>query len=105
MSFGDFAGLTVVMATFFGISMVLASAYRRRLAYKERRLDVAVSSLSLNAREGELEKRVRVLERIVTQNGSTADIARQIEALRGEPDTLIPSGPSERTLIAEATTQ
>lgn len=102
MNFGDFAGLTVIMATLFGIALLIASAYRRRLAYNERRLDAAVHSLSLTSREAELEKRVRVLERIVTQGGTALDIAEQIEALRGESNERPISALPEQTLRVEA---
>lgn len=72
------AGIVIVIAT-------LAEAYKRRLAYKERALELTAKATAEKAAQyaaqaERLEQRVRVLERIATDK--TADLALGIEALR-----------------------
>jgi len=88
MEFGEFMGLSAVLLTMIGFWAILANAYKRRLAFLERKLEITAGATAEKAAQyathnTELENRVRVLERIITDGGSTHDIARQIEALRG----------------------
>ena len=69
------------------LAFVAARIYKRRLAFKERELEIMArrsnsDDARISARNAELENRVRVLERIVTEKDSSQDIALQIEALR-----------------------
>ena len=80
---GEFVGLvTIVMV--FGIPLLsIWSKHQRKIA--ELRLDAATQASAQKAAQyathiAELEERVRVLERIVTDKGY--DVASQIEALR-----------------------
>ncbi len=84
MSFGDFMGLAAVMTSIVAVFAILASAYKQRLRFQERKLELAAGTLPMRGAESELEKRVRVLERIATQGESAETIALQIEALRTE---------------------
>ncbi len=72
-----------------GIPMlVLGYLFHRWFKFKEKRLDVEASlavekAAQYAASNAELEARVRVLEKIVTDRG--AETASQIEALRDPP--------------------
>lgn len=64
----------------------LAQAYQRRLKLRERELELAATLAAERAaaqitHNGQLEARLRVLERIATDRG--ASLAESIEALRG----------------------
>ncbi|MPS69472.1 MULTISPECIES: hypothetical protein [Novosphingobium] len=95
MSFGDFMGLAAVMASMIAISAILAGAYKRRLAFLERKLEIAAGQSARIAAEqaarhathnAGIENRLRALETIITDGAW--DTARQIESLRtadGEP--------------------
>jgi type II secretory pathway pseudopilin PulG len=68
--------------------MMLGYAFHRFFTYREKRLEVEASlaaekAAQYAARTSELERRVRVLEQIVTDGG--AQTAAQIEALREQP--------------------
>ncbi|WP_404482300.1 hypothetical protein [Novosphingobium sp. BL-52-GroH] len=87
MSFGDFMGLAAVMGAMVAVFGILAGVYKRRLAFLERKLEITAGHTAEKAAQyathnSELENRVRVLERIITDGGSARDIAYQIEALR-----------------------
>jgi len=87
VSFGDFMGLSAIMATIVACFAILAGAYKRRLAFLERKFEItagetAEKAAQYAAHNTELEARVRVLERIATDGGSQLGIAAQIEALR-----------------------
>ncbi|MCJ2183819.1 hypothetical protein MTR62_14115 [Novosphingobium sp. 1949] len=98
MSFGDFMGLCAVMSALVAMVGILAGAYKRRLAFLERKLELAAGTLPVAEAKSELEKRVRVLERIATQGAQADDIALQIEALRaGEPPAIASGRPLEVT--------
>lgn len=78
------AAILIAMVAVFGI---LAEMYKRRLKFLERKLEITVGATAEKAAQyaahtSELENRVRVLERIVTDGGNMRDIALQIEALR-----------------------
>ena len=67
---------------------VLTDIHKRRLKFKERELELLVSQTAERAAQyaahtERLEKRVRVLERIVTDKGIT--VSDEIERLRSEP--------------------
>lgn len=89
MSPGDFLGLCAVLITIISVFAILMGAYKRRLAFLERKLEITVGATAEKAAQyaahnSTLENRVRVLERIITDGGSGHDIALQIEALRVE---------------------
>jgi len=87
MSFGDFMGLTALLIAGVAVIAILAGAYKRRLAFLERKLEITAGETAEKAaqyatRNTELENRVRVLERIATSREGEHDLALQIEALR-----------------------
>ena len=81
--------IVVALAVAFPLTMISAAEmYKRRLAFKERELQLmagrdADKAAQYAAQVGRLEERMRVLERIVTDKG--ANLAQQIESLRDEP--------------------
>lgn len=82
-----FAALMIGAVIIFGF---LADVYKRRLAFKERKLELtsrenADKAAHFAAQAQRLEQRVRVLERIATDKAgnAAADLADQIEDLRG----------------------
>ncbi|WP_245892809.1 hypothetical protein [Novosphingobium guangzhouense] len=89
------AALLIAMVSVFGI---LGEMYKRRLKFLERKLEITAGATAEKAAQyathnSELENRVRVLERIITDGnsaggGSGHDIALQIEALRAEGDRI-----------------
>ncbi|EJL23602.1 hypothetical protein [Novosphingobium sp. AP12] len=91
MSYDAVLGLSTVMGTVVAVATTISGAYKRRLAFMERKLELAADAGTEKAAQvaaryaahsSELENRVRVLERIITDGGNGHDIARQIEALR-----------------------
>ena len=85
MSFGDFMGLSALMIGIIAVSAILMEGYKRRLAFKERKLELLASHTAEKAAQyaahtERLEARVRVLERIATDKGT--DLAAAIEDLR-----------------------
>lgn len=86
MEFGDVIGLMIAMGGLVAIFNVFGSAYRRRLAHKERIAEIRAqgsqpSSLPEKSEYVEkLEHRIRVLERIATDK--TTALASEIEDLR-----------------------
>jgi hypothetical protein len=84
---GETIGLIAVVVLLITVLGMIYSAYERRLKFKERQLELEAGKASsgdgASARTiAELEKRVRVLERIATDRGH--DVAAQIEALRDQ---------------------
>lgn len=82
MEFGDVAGLAIVCAL---LGVIFLSIFHRFFSFREKQLEVQANSAAEKAAQyaahtSELERRVRVLEQIVTDRG--ADTAAQIEALR-----------------------
>lgn len=80
-----FAALMIGLVSIFG---VVSDMYRRRLAFRERELELmsraaAEKAAQYAAQTERLEQRVRVLERIATDGNS--GLAGEIEALRSEP--------------------
>jgi len=91
MEFGDFMGLATAVFGLISVVGIAAETYKRRLAFKERELELLAHQASANAAQHaaqaeRLEARVRVLERIATDKG--ADLALQIEGLREAPEQL-----------------
>lgn len=92
MSVGDVFSLLGVVAGFTAIAGILAGVYMRRLEFQERKLEImagqtAEKAAQYAAHTAQLETRVRVLERIITDGRS--DIALQIEALRDTEPTEV----------------
>lgn len=84
-----FAALMIGLVSVLG---VLADVYKRRLAFKERKLELAAKDSAeqaahFAAQAQRLEQRVRVLERIATdrEGQGAAELAGQIEDLRAAP--------------------
>ncbi|MFN3468501.1 MAG: hypothetical protein ACK4Z7_02265 [Novosphingobium sp.] len=78
-------GLAFMLVVVPVVMGVLGDAYKRRLAFRERELELlshqtAQKAAQYAAQTERLEQRVRVLERIATENN--ADLAVQIEHLR-----------------------
>jgi hypothetical protein len=99
MGLGEVMAFAVLVGGIVVVVRTLAQAYQRKLAVREREIELALNSRTTHdsAATGstvvKLEERVRVLERIATDADARqgADVARQIEALRdtrgGEPET------------------
>ncbi len=90
MNAADALALAALMAGLAVIISALADVYKRRLAFKERKLELAAKHSAEEAahfagQAQRLEQRVRVLERIATdtKGHEAADLADQIEDLRG----------------------
>lgn len=83
---GETIGLIAVVVLGIVFVGMAFSAYERRLKFKERKLELEarIAEAAVAARSSdtgrEVEERMRVLERIVTDKGY--DVAHQIEALR-----------------------
>lgn len=82
---GETIGLIAVVVLLITVLGMIYSAYERRLKFKERQLEIEAGKANSGDHASaqtiaELEKRVRVLERIATDRGH--DVAAQIEALR-----------------------
>ena len=77
--------LLALMVGIIMVTSIIAEAYKRRLAFKERQLELKAAQASEHAAQSaataeRLEQRVRVLERIATDK--SASLAHQIEDLR-----------------------
>ena len=82
---GEFAVFFTLVISTMLVLFMLTNAYRRRLDFKLRKLELEVQARAPLPAPGDdrserLEDRVRVLERIATDRGQ--DIAHQIERLR-----------------------
>jgi hypothetical protein len=71
-----------------GVLIVIGTVFKRFMSYKERQLTLTADKTAEKAAQyaahvERLEERMRVLERIATDQG--ADVAAQIENLRDEP--------------------
>ena len=85
MTPGDFLGLVAVITGLLLGTLMLTGAYKRRLDFKLRKLELETQAKLAGAapqadRQYLLEDRIRVLERIATDR--CQDIAYQIESLR-----------------------
>jgi hypothetical protein len=89
MQFGDVLGLLIVVSI---PTILLLYMARRFFSFREKQLEVdarlaAEKAAQYAASNAELEQRVRVLEKIVTDGG--VQTAAQIEALREPPPPRI----------------
>jgi len=101
---GDVFSLLIVVAIPTLLVFYLA---KRFFAYREKQLEVdarlaAEKAAQYATSNAELEQRVRVLEKIVTDGG--AQTAAQIEALRSAP-SLNPPVPARTSVVTEKTDQ
>jgi hypothetical protein len=85
MSVGDVFGLVALILGIIGVLAIVASVVKRAISLQERKLEIlagrtAEKAAQYAAHNGELEERLRVVERIVSDKGY--DVALQIEALR-----------------------
>jgi hypothetical protein len=85
MSVGDVFGLVAVILGFIAAVGIVASVIKRAIALQERKLEILAGETAEKAAQyashsRELEERLRVVERIVSDKGY--DIALQIDALR-----------------------
>ncbi|MCA1662397.1 MAG: hypothetical protein LC648_09735 [Novosphingobium sp.] len=84
---GETISLIAVVVLLIVVLGMAYSAYERRLKFKERQLELTAASTAERAAQyathnQQLEDRMRVLERIITDKGY--DVATQIEALRDQ---------------------
>lgn len=89
MDLGDFMSLAVFVGGIIVVVRTLAEVHQRKLALREREIELAMHSQGVgpaSATIEKLEERVRVLERIATDKSEA--VAAQIEALRAEPKKL-----------------
>ena len=82
---GDTIGLIVVCGVLLAVVIVVGEMFKRFMSYKERKAELLIEQTAEKAAQyasqnRELEDRMRVLERIVTDKGY--DVGTQIEALR-----------------------
>jgi hypothetical protein len=85
MSVGDVFGLVAVILGFIAAVGIVASVIKRAIALQERKLEILAGETAEKAAQyashnRELEERLGVVERIVSDKGY--DIALQIDALR-----------------------
>lgn len=82
---GETIALVAIVGGLIAVTIMVATIFKRFMAYKERQLGMTAESTAEKAAQYAsqvqlLEQRVRVLERIATDKG--ADLAQQIEDLR-----------------------
>lgn len=87
MSTGDVMALACLLLAIVAGLAILSGIYKQRLAHLERKLEITAGAAAEKAAQyathnSELENRVRVLERIITDEGHGRGIALEIEALR-----------------------
>ena len=85
---GETIALVAIVGGLIAVTILMGTVFKRIMSYKEKQLmltaDRTAEKAAQYASHGEqLEARVRVLERIATDKG--ADLAQQIEDLRGPP--------------------
>ena len=85
MSPAETMALLVLIVGIISIAGIIGEAYKRRLEFKQRGLELRAHQASENAAQSaataeRLEQRVRVLERIATDK--SAALASQIEDMR-----------------------
>ncbi len=85
MGLGDVFGLAIAMIGLIAILAIFTETYKRRLAFKERVLELKAAQREATPGTDRVEARLRVLERIATDN--PARLASAIEQLR-EPDRV-----------------
>ncbi|GEN99066.1 hypothetical protein NSE01_08990 [Novosphingobium sediminis] len=89
MNAADAIAFAALMLGLMTVCSLIAEVYKRRLAFKERKLELAAKNSAdeaahFAAQAQKLEARVRVLERIATDRPGqeTAALAAEIEDLR-----------------------
>ncbi len=85
MSPGDVFAFAFLMAGIIAVFALVASTFKHWLKFQQRKIEIlagqtAEKAAQYAAHTGELEDRLRVVERIVSDKGY--DIALQIDALR-----------------------
>ena len=90
---GETIAAVVLGGIVLGVLILIGTVFKRFMAYKERQLGTTADATAEKAAQyashvEQLEARVRVLERIATDKG--ADLAQQIEDLRGPPLATAP---------------
>lgn len=88
---GETIALVAVVGLVIAVLVFVGTIFKRIMSFKERQLILTADSTAEKAAQYAshvqlLEQRVRVLERIATDKG--ADLAAQIENLRGESPPL-----------------
>ncbi len=88
---GETIGLIAVAAVLIGLLITIGTSFHRFMAYKERQLGATASATAEKAAQyasqvEKLEQRMRVLERLATDKGSS--LAAEIEDLRGQTRVL-----------------
>ena len=87
---GETVALVAIVGGLIAVTILVGTIFKRIMSYKEKQLELTADRTAEKAAQYAshvqlLEERVRVLERIATDKG--ADLAVQIEALRGEQPT------------------
>ncbi|MFM5950453.1 MAG: hypothetical protein ACKOPM_14710 [Novosphingobium sp.] len=90
MGIGEVMAFVALMVGFTSVVGITFDAYKRRLANREKELELQVRLAEAQGRKGSgetarLEQRLRVLERIATDKGTT--LAAEIEDLREDAGT------------------
>lgn len=85
---GEAIAAIVFGGVLIGVLIVIGTAFKRFMDYKERQLALTADKTAEKAAQyaahvEKLEERMRVLERIATDKG--VDVAAQIESLRDAP--------------------
>jgi hypothetical protein len=85
---GETIALVAIVGGLIAVTILMGTIFKRIMSYKEKQLELTADRTAEKAAQyashvEQLEARVRVLERIATDKG--ADLAQQIEDLRGEP--------------------
>jgi hypothetical protein len=91
----EILGTAMASGTCIAIVWLLVGAYRSRLGFAQRKLEIMAGQTAKTATRDDdlalrytaMEQRMRVLERIITDHGGSGDIALQIEALRDMRET------------------
>lgn len=97
---GETIAAVAFAGVLLGVLIMVGGTLTRWIDYKRRKVELEAEALgaSRNARQdgyvGQLEERVRVLERIATDRGH--DIAQQIEALRDRQSPALASREGEK---------
>jgi hypothetical protein len=96
---GETIGLVAVVGGLIAITIMISTIFARFMKFKERQLGTTADATAEKAAQygahiERLEARVRVLERIATDKG--ADLAQQIEDLRGAPQAAAQFKAEER---------
>ena len=88
---GETIALVAIVGGLIAVTILMGTIFKRIMSYKEKQLMLTADATAEKAAQyashvEQLEARVRVLERIATDKG--ADLAQQIEDLRGPPQAV-----------------